>query len=173
MKRKLLCIALMLALLLCGCAGNSEDAPQPTGAFVDSTGRAIPVPAKIERIAVTGPLSQIYILPLAGDMLVGVSNAYAEDASLYLPAYILEKTEIGQLYGGKGEMDLEALLAAAPDIVIDIGEPKATTADDLTALTEQTGIPFIHVDATVATAPEAYRTITTCPAKPEDMYRPS
>ena len=92
-------------------------------------------------------------------MLVGVSNAYAEDASLYLPAYILEKTEIGQLYGGKGEMDLEALLAAAPDVVIDIGEPKKTTADDLTALTEQTGIPFIHIDATVATAPEAYRTL--------------
>jgi len=159
MKRKLLCIVLTLSLLLCGCAANSEEAPQPTGAFVDSTGRAVRVPAKIERIAVTGPLSQIYILPLAGDMLVGVSNAYAEDAALYLPSYILEKTEIGQLYGGKGEMDLEALLAAAPDVVIDIGEPKKTTADDLTALTEQTGIPFIHIDATVATAPEAYRTL--------------
>jgi iron complex transport system substrate-binding protein len=92
-------------------------------------------------------------------MLVGVSNAYAEDAQLYLPASILEKTEIGQLYGGKGEMDLEALLAAAPDVVIDIGEAKKTTAEDLTALTEQTGIPFIHIDATVATAPEAYRTL--------------
>ena len=90
-------------------------------------------------------------------MLVGVSTAYAEDAQSYLPAYIYEKAEIGQLYGGKGEMDLEALLAAAPDVVIDIGEAKKTTADDLTALTEQTGIPFIHIDATVATAPEAYR----------------
>ena len=54
-------------------------------------------------------------------------------------------------------MDLEALLSAAPEVVIDIGEPKKTTAEDLTALTEQTGIPFIHIDATVATAPEAYR----------------
>ena len=159
MKRKLLCIVLALSVLLCGCAANSEEAPQTTGTFVDSTGRSVAVPAEIERIAVTGPLSQIYILPLAGDMLVGVSNAYTEDASQYLPSYIFEKTEIGQLYGGKGEMDLEALLAAAPDVVIDIGEPKATTADDLTALTAQTGIPFIHIDATVATAPEAYRTL--------------
>ncbi|MBQ7230288.1 MAG: ABC transporter substrate-binding protein [Oscillospiraceae bacterium] len=159
MNRKRLCIVLMLALLLCSCAANSEEALQPPEAFVDSTGRSVPVPAVIQRIAVTGPLSQIYILPLAGDMLVGVSNAYAEDAQLYLPSYILDKTEIGQLYGGKGEMDLEALLAAAPDVVIDIGEPKATTADDLTALTEQTGIPFIHIDATVATTPEAYRTL--------------
>ena len=54
-------------------------------------------------------------------------------------------------------MDLEALLAAAPDIVIDIGEPKESIGADLTALTEQTGIPFLHVDATVRTAPEAYR----------------
>lgn len=73
--------------------------------------------------------------------------------------YIFEKTEIGQLYGGKGEMDLEALLAAAPDVVIDIGEPKGSIAEDLDALTEQTGIPFVHIDATVKTAPEAYRTL--------------
>lgn len=114
--KQCVCLLLILSVLLCGCAGYTEDAPQPTGAFVDSTGRSVTIPAKIERIAVTGPLSQIYILPLAGDMLVGVSNAYAEDAQLYLPVSILEKTEIGQLYGGKGEMDLEALLAAAPDV---------------------------------------------------------
>lgn len=159
MKHRVICLLLSLALLLCGCAAHSEEALQPTGTFVDSTGRAVPIPAKIEKIAISGPLSQIYILPLAGDMLVGVSNAYAEDAALYLPAYLLEKTEIGQLYGGKGEMDLEALLAAGPDVVIDIGEAKKTTAQDLTALTEQTGIPFLHIDATVATAPEAYRTL--------------
>lgn len=157
MKRKMLCLVLIFSLLLSGCGGNSTEAQPQTETFVDSTGRTVTLPAEIEKIAVTGPLSQIYILPLAGDMLVGVSNAYAEDAVLYLPSYILEKTEIGQLYGGKGEMDLEALLAADPDIVIDIGEPKKTTADDLTTLTEQTGIPFVHIDATVATAPEAYR----------------
>ncbi len=159
MKKSVICLLLMIPLLLCGCGGSSQEALEPTGAFVDSTGRAVPVPPRIETIAVTGPLSQVYILPLAGDMLVGVSNAYAEDAALYLPSYIAEKTEIGQLYGGKGEMDLEALLAASPDLVIDIGEAKKTTADDLTALTEQTGIPFIHIDATVATAPQAYRTL--------------
>ena len=53
----------------------------------------------------------------------------------------------------------EALLTAAPDIVIDIGEPKDSIGADLTVLTEQTGIPFIHIDATVQTSPEAYRTL--------------
>ena len=155
--KKTIILFMILSLLLCGCSQVGANTPAETQEFTDSTGRTVPLPANITKIAITGPLSQIYILPLAGDMLVGVSTAYAEDAQAYLPAYIYEKTEIGQLYGGRGEMDLEALLAAAPDVVIDIGEPKGTIADDLDALTEQTGIPFIHIDATVATAPEAYR----------------
>ena len=161
--KKLTVLLLILSLLLCGCGAPAQtpetDTLETLREFTDSTGRTVSLPVQIETIAISGPLSQIYILPLAGDMLVGVSNAYTEDAAPYLPSYIWEKTEIGQLYGGKGEMDLEALLAADPDVVIDIGEPKKTTADDLTALTEQTGIPFIHIDATVATAGDAYRTL--------------
>ena len=157
--KKVVILFVVVSILLCGCGQAGADTPTRTREFTDSTGRTVTLPAQITKIAISGPLSQIYILPLAGDMLVGVSNAYAEDMQQYLPAYIFEKTEIGQLYGGKGEMDLEALLAAAPEVVIDIGEAKKTTAEDLTALTEQTGIPFIHIDATVATAPEAYRTL--------------
>ena len=157
--KKTIILFLILSLLLCGCGPSSGKPAGDTQEFTDSTGRTVTLPASITKIAISGPLSQIYILPLAGDLLVGVSTAYAEDAQSYLPASIYEKAEIGQLYGGKGEMDLEALLAASPDVVIDIGEPKKTTADDLTALTAQTGIPFIHIDATVAAAPEAYRTL--------------
>ena len=157
--KKALSLILVLMLFLCGCSNTPASAKTKTREFTDSTGRTVTIPAEIEKIAITGPLSQVYIIPLAGDMLVGVSNAYAEDAAQYLPSYIFEKTEIGQLYGGKGEMDLEALLAAAPDVVIDIGEPKGSMAEDLTALTEQTGIPFVHIDATVATASEAYRSL--------------
>lgn len=161
--KKAFCLIFALSLLLCGCGkAPAEIPPEPqntTTLFIDSTGRGVELLSVIEKIAITGPLSQVYILPLAGDMLVGVSNAYAEDAALYLPDYIFEKTEIGQLYGGKGEMDLEALLTTRPDVVIDIGEPKGSIAEDLDALTVQTGIPFVHIDATVATAPEAYRTL--------------
>lgn len=157
--KKTIVLFLVISLLLCGCGGSGGDTSAETQEFTDSTGRTVTLPAKITKIAVSGPLSQIYMIPLAGDMMVGVSNAYAEDAQVYLPAYLSEKTEIGQLYGGKGEMDLEALLAAAPDVVIDVGEPKKTMAEDLAALTDQTGIPFIHIDATVVTAPETYRTL--------------
>ena len=163
MKRILAFLLLSVMLLTFAACGNTAAIPDSgnTREFTDSTGRTVTIPAKITKIAITGPLSQVYILPLAGDLLVGVCNEFSADAAKYLPAEIFSKTEIGQLYGGKGEMDLEALLAAAPDIVIDIGEPKESIGADLTALTEQTGIPFLHVDATVRTAPEAYRILGT------------
>ena len=172
----LLSLSLLLTVFV-GC-GKSQDVPEPapsitaaaavdetipaetipkTREFTDSTGRTVTIPYEITSIAISGPLSQVYILPLAGDMLAGVSNSFAESAATYLPDYVTKLPELGQLYGGKGEMDLEALLAAAPDVVIDVGEAKKTIVEDLNALTEQTGIPFLHIDATVATAPEAYR----------------
>ena len=161
MRRFLACLLVFGMLLTLTACGDTADisAPGNMQEFTDSTGRAVTIPARITKIAITGPLSQIYILPLAGDMLAGVCNEFSADAAVYLPEEIFKKTEIGQLYGGKGEMDLEALLTAAPDIVIDIGEPKDSIAADLTALTEQTGIPFVHIDATVQTAPEAYRAL--------------
>lgn len=154
----LLAAVMLLSMTACGSTATASGSSK-TQEFTDSTGRTVTIPAEITKIAITGPLSQVYILPLAGDMLVGVCNEFSADAALYLPEEIFNKTEIGQLYGGKGEMDLEALLTAAPDLVIDIGEPKDSIGTDLTALTEQTGIPFVHVDATVQTAPEAYRTL--------------
>lgn len=157
--KKYLCLLLILALALCACTVPAAETEMGTREYTDSLGRTLSLPRTIGTIAITGPLSQIYILPLAGDMLVGVSNAYAEDAQAYLPADIYEKTEIGQLYGGKGEMDLEALLNAGPDLVIDIGEPKSSMKEDFDALQNQTGIPFLHIDATVETAPEVYRAL--------------
>lgn len=160
--KKAVSVVIVLCLLACmltGCANEEERGEQAeaTKQFTDSVGRTVTVPEKISKIAISGPLSQVYILPLAGDMLVGVSNSFSRDAELYLPAQIMELPEIGQLYGGKGEMDLEALLAADPDVVIDIGEAKQGVVEDMDALSKQTGIPFVHIDATTETSAEAYR----------------
>ncbi len=157
MKQRIVCLSLILCLLLCSCAPAAPAEEGKTRAFTDSTGRTVTIPETVTKIAISGPLSQIYILPLAGDLLVGVSNAYSPEAAAYLPDYIFEKQEIGQLYGSKGEMDLETLLRADPDVVIDIGESKHSVREDMERLSAQTGIPFVHIDASVTTAPQAYR----------------
>lgn len=153
-------IAVCIALsLLSGCGAQSADVDQPVEMrhFTDDLGRTLVVPKNISRVAVSGPLTQIYALPMCLELLVGFSVSYSDGMEKYIPEQYIDLPELGQLYGGKGTMDLEALLAAAPEIVIDIGEPKNNMAEELDALCEQTGIPFIHIDATVETAPHAFR----------------
>lgn len=155
MFRKQICFILILCAvlsLLPVCAFSDS-----TREYTDSLGRTVLLPEKIEKVALSGPLSQIYVFPLCPELLVGFSKAFSTDAEKYIPSEYLSLPELGQLYGGKGTMNLEALLAAAPDVIIDVGQAKNGMADDFDKLTGQTGIPFVHIDATVQTASEAYR----------------
>ena len=142
------------------------DAPPVPGEaltveYTDDTGRTLAIPAEITRLAVTGPMSQIVLFALAPEKLVATANKWDPGAEAYFAPEYFNLPNLGQLYGGKGELNLEELLAAAPEIVLDIGEPKKSIGEDLAALTEQTGIPFIHIDAFTATMPDAYRKLGT------------
>lgn len=170
MRKKLLVLTalfLCLTILLSACGPaaakpeESKSAEETAGLreFTDSLGRQVTLPAEIKKVAVSGPLTQIYLIPLCPDLFAGFSVSYSEDARKYISPEFWELPNLGQLYGGKGTMDLEALLKAAPDIVIDLGEQKDHMAEDLDALAKQTGIPFIHIDATVETAAQAYKTL--------------
>lgn len=153
----LLTLILCLSSISCGsAAGKKEDASSDVRQFTDSLGRTVEIPAEVTSIAVTGPLTQMYVLPLCPELLAGFSKAFTSDAAKYFPEELTSLPELGQLYGGKGTMDLEALLQAAPDVVIDVGDAKDGMAEDLDKLSEQTGIPFVHIDASVTTAAEAY-----------------
>lgn len=138
-------------------AAPEEATPDGTREYTDDTGRTLTIPAEIKKVAVSGPLTQIYAYPVCYDILAGFSKSFSGDAAKFIPEKYLSYPELGQLYGGKGTMDLEVLLAADPDVVIDMGEAKKNIVEDLDGLTEQTGIPFIHIDATVQTTPEAFR----------------
>ena len=134
--------------------------PEPvseTREFTDSVGRTVTVPNEVTKVAVSGPLTQIVLFALCPDKLVGISGAWSKEAEQYIAKEYYNLPELGQLYGGKGELNLETLLASGAEVVIDVGEPKGTVNEDLDALSEQTGIPFVHITATLSTMADAYR----------------
>ena len=141
----LLTAALILSFAACGRAEapNGEPpaetaAPSAAGtrSFTDSTGRTVELPGKLDKIAVTGPTAQIVLFALAPEKLVGIANSWDESAKdFFAPAYY-DLPVLGQLYGGKSEMNLEELLKADPDVVIDVGEPKDGIAEDMDRLTQ-------------------------------------
>jgi len=135
----------------------AEETAAPTSVeFTDSVGRTVEVPANITKVAVSGPLAQIVLFALCPDKLVGIASAWDASAEEYLATEYYNLPELGQLYGGKGELNLETLLASGAEVVIDVGEPKDTIVEDLDALQEQTGIPFVHITATTESMGDAY-----------------
>ena len=148
-------------------AAEEETAPT-TMQFTDSAGRTVELPADITKVAVSGPLAQIVLFALCPDKLVGVASKWDATAEQYLATEYYNLPELGQLYGGKGELNLETLLASGAQVVIDIGEPKDTIVEDLDALQEQTGIPFIHITATTGTMADAYTKLGELLNMPEE-----
>lgn len=136
-------------------AATEEPAPT-TVQFTDSVGRVVTLPADITKVAISGPLAQIVLFALCPDKLVGVASKWDSSAEQYLATEYYNLPELGQLYGGKGELNLETLLASGAQVVIDVGEPKDSIVTDLDALQQQTGIPFVHITATTATMADAY-----------------
>ncbi|WP_440554979.1 ABC transporter substrate-binding protein [Vescimonas sp.] len=170
-----LVLALVMSLSLFACGQKQQEdktddgtQTETTRVFTDSCGREVTVPAEIQKVAVSGPLAQMVVFAIAPDKMVGVANAWDESAKSYFDAKYLELPLLGQLYGGKGELNLETLLAAAPDVVIDVGEPKDSMAEDLDALQEQTGIPFVHIDAYLASMDDTYAMLGDLLAMPNE-----
>ena len=152
----LLAFVMVLSLAACG-TQSSPQTDDTTRVFTDSVGREVEVPAQIDKVALSGPMAQIVLFALCPDKLVGVSNAWSTEAEQYLDEKYFTMPEIGQLYGGKGELNPETLLQSGAQVVIDVGEPKGSIAENLDALQEQTGIPFVHITATTETTGDAYR----------------
>ena len=157
-----LVLALVMTLSLAGCGSQpntpagDENTAAETRVFTDSTGREVTVPTQIDKVAISGPLAQIVVFALCPDKLVGVANEWDESAQQYLDEKYYNLPLLGQLYGGKGELNLETLLSSEAQVVIDVGEAKGTIAEDMDALQEQTGIPFVHIDAKLASMDETY-----------------
>ena len=117
----LFCTVLLLFLSLAGAASGEPGAEKATRVVVDHTGKEVRIPAKIERIVITGPwpLPSVYCLfEGAGDKLVGIHPGSMSAAKHSLlprvaPGILRASTEFL-----KGDvLNAEELLKLKPDVV--------------------------------------------------------
>ena len=155
MKQKIVSLLMMITILFSGCA---SDAPVPESrTFTDSCGRVVTLPQEIDSIAPSGAMTQMVLLPLASDLFCGLASDWSSDAELYLSEDILSLPIYGQIYGGKGDVNFETVLSLSPDLIIDIGESKDGIGEDMDNISEQTGIPTVHIDSSLAGMADTYR----------------
>ena len=161
---KLTALLLVMALLLpllCGC-GKSQTGYDPlsgveTKTVTDSSGRSVEVPAEITRVAPSGSTAQMLLMPIAYDLLVGLSSSPSTAQRPYFPEEMWYLPTFGQFYGSKASLNMEALIAAEPQVILDLGDAKESIADDMDRIQKQTGIPTLFIEADLDDMAAAYR----------------
>ncbi|MBR6951094.1 MAG: ABC transporter substrate-binding protein [Oscillospiraceae bacterium] len=143
-----------------------EPAAPETVTFTDDCGRTVELPASITRIVPTGGLAQIALFANAPEMFVGLATDWSDAAKEYIPAEYQDLPVLGALYGS-ADLNLEELAVADPQVIIDLGEAKKSIVEDMDDMQTQTSIPSIHIEATLATMPDAYRRLGALLGKEE------
>ena len=136
---------------------TSEIKGEKTRVFTDSAGRKVTMPEEIQKIAPSGPLAQIVLYTVAPDKLAGLASDFSDGARKYIDEKYWGLPKFGQFYGKNANLNMEALIAAKPDVIIDIGEAKKTVKEDMDALSKQLGIPVVFIEADLNSMSSAYQ----------------
>ena len=134
---------------------TQADVPQQT--VTDDYGRKVTIPEEITKIAPSGATAQMFLMTLAPDLLVGLSASPNTTQMPYFPEEMWSLPTFGQFYGAKSTLNMEALMAAAPQLIIDTGDRKVSGKSDLNGIMQQTKIPTVFYCATLEEMPHAYR----------------
>ena len=161
-----LCVA--AAMTVSGCGASEKPAEEPVVEedvkeegpyiFTDACGREVEIPAEVNKIVPMGPPAQMMLLSIAPEKVTGLTRGLNDKEAAFLGEEVAALPEFGSFYGS-GDLNMEALAAAEPDLIIDLGEAKNGNKEDLDGVQEQVGIPVIFIEASLDTTGEAYRTL--------------
>ena len=111
----------------------------------DSAGRKVQVPDRVERVLAAGPPASVLVVMLAPEKLVGWNLKPRESELAFLPPVVRNLPEIGRLTGRGGTANLEVVMAAKPDVILDFGSVNDTYVSLADRMQAQTGIPYILI----------------------------
>ena len=146
-----LCLVMMLSLL--PVFGHAAESDGGVRQITDMAGRTMTVPAQIESVFSTGPVSAIYLYTIVPDKLLGWNYELNDiEKSIILPEYHSIPN-----FGMGSAINYEAVIAANPTIALNVGTINDAMIADSDKLAQTLGIPVVCVDGDLYAAPEAYR----------------
>lgn len=143
--------ALLLAALALTTAGTQART------ITDAAGRKVEIPDTVTRVLAAGPPASVLVYVLAPDKLTGWVRQPGDAEKQFLMPSVRDLPTFGQLTGKGGTANMEAVLAAKPDIIIDVGTVNPTYASLADKVQAQTGIPYVLIDGSFARSAETLR----------------
>ncbi|RDJ15808.1 iron ABC transporter substrate-binding protein [Rhizobium grahamii] len=127
--------------------------------ITDAAGRKVEIPDRIERVMAAGPPASVLAYVLAPEKLAGWVRAPGDAEKAYLLPAVRDLPVFGQLTGKGGTANIEAVLSAKPDLILDVGTVNATYSSLADKVQAQTGIPYVLIDGSFAGSAETLRKV--------------
>ncbi len=127
----------------------------------DSSGRRVTVPERVERVFPAGPPASVVVYMLAPDRLLGWTRAISPPERPFLPDRYADLPELGRLTGRGNTVNLETVVAAKPDVVVDVGSTAPTFVSLADRVQEQTRVPTLLIGGHLADSARTFRTLGT------------
>ena len=154
-------------LLLLGCVLVASTATAATRSVIDSAGRVVELPERIETVFAAGPPASILVYVVKPEVLAGWPRALRAEEAPYIAAPFRDLPETGRLTGRGGDANLERVLQIKPDLIIDFGSVRDTYIDLADRVQRQTGIPYLLIDGRFEATPAALRLVGEALQVPE------
>jgi iron complex transport system substrate-binding protein len=147
--RPLLAVAAMLLLA-------EPAAAQDSRIFTDSAGRQVQIPARVERVYAAGPPASVLVFAVAPDKLIGWTSPFRAAERPFIAERYAALPAFGRLTGRGNTANVEVVMAAKPDLIVDYGSISPTYVSLADRVQEQTGIPYILIDGSFDAMTRAY-----------------
>lgn len=125
----------------------------------DSAGRQVAIPDTVTRVFAAGPPASTLLYVLAPQAMIGWVRAPREAEKPFLLPSVRDLPELGRLTGRGDTLNLEKLVAAKPDLVIDFGSINDTYRSLADRVQTQTGIPYLLIDGRFESTAAALRLV--------------
>lgn len=126
---------------------------------IDSAGRSVKLPATINRIYAAGPPASILVFAVAPDKLIGWTSAWRTAERPFIAQRYADLPTLGRLTGRGNTANVEVILQAKPDFIVDYGTVSATLTSLADRVQAQTGIPYVLLDGDFDRMTEAIREV--------------
>ena len=146
---------LFAALLVAALSLTATETQART--ITDAAGRKVEIPDTVRRVLAAGPPASVLVYVLAPDKLTGWVRQPGDAEKQFLMPSVRDLPTFGQLTGKGGTANMEAVLAAKPDIILDVGTVNPTYASLADKVQAQTGIPYVLIDGSFARSAETLR----------------
>jgi iron complex transport system substrate-binding protein len=119
---------------------------QVSRVVVDAAERRVEIPARVERIYAAGPPASILVFAIAPDKLIGWTSAWRAAERPFIAERYADLPTLGRLTGRGNTANVEVVLRAKPDFIVDYGTVRPTLASLADRVQAQTGIPYVLLD---------------------------